>query len=151
MTDVPTHAAAEVPARIRPATPDDAEEVLRLARVLAVTFRVEDDAFDTSFAAALTTPGSHLLVAESDGAVRGYLLGFLHPSFFANGSVGWVEEIVVATEHRRYAIGSQLMAEFERRCAAAGGSLVALATRRAHRFYRSLGYVEHGAFHRKIL
>ncbi|HMH89603.1 MAG TPA: hypothetical protein VK586_00830 [Streptosporangiaceae bacterium] len=34
-----------------------------------------------------------LLVAADEGGCLGYVLGFAHPAFYANGPVAWVEEI----------------------------------------------------------
>jgi hypothetical protein len=43
------------------------------------------------------------------------------------------------------------MNEFEQWAAAAGCTLIALATRRAAPFYRALGYQESAAYFRKVL
>ena len=37
----------------------------------------------------------------------GYLLGFQHPAFFANGPVAWVEEVLVRPEYRAAAPGAR--------------------------------------------
>jgi GNAT superfamily N-acetyltransferase len=81
----------------------------------------------------------------------GYLLGFRHLTFYANGPVGWVEEVVVPDQDRSRGIGRILMDAFERWAAAEGCTLVALATRRAAPFYRALEYEESAAYFRKVL
>ena len=81
----------------------------------------------------------------------GYLLGFRHLTFYANGPVGWVEEVVVRDQDRGRGIGRVLMGAFERWAAAEGCTLVALATRRAAPFYRALGYEESASYFRKVL
>jgi len=86
-----------------------------------------------------------------DGDCIGYLLGFCHLTFFANGPVGWVEEVMVRDEHRGRGIGRDLMSAFERWAAARECSMVALATRRAAPFYLALGYEESAAYLRKVL
>jgi GNAT superfamily N-acetyltransferase len=140
-----------LPHTVRAATADDSGAVHDLARVMAVTFDVDQRAFHRAFAELVTDEGAHLLVADVDDRVAGYLLGFTHPSFFANGPVAWVEEVAVAADLRRHAVGKGLVAEFERRARDDGCQLVALATTRAQRFYRALGYDEHAAYFRKIL
>jgi len=136
---------------IRPARPDDIDAVLGLAQILAITFTLDRDAFESSFATVIDSPDAHLLVAELGGHVTGYLLGFEHPSFFANGPVGWVEEIAVTADYRRHALGSSLMAAFENRVRDRGGRLIALATTRASAFYEAIGYTKHAAYFRKLL
>jgi GNAT superfamily N-acetyltransferase len=92
-----------------------------------------------------------LLVIDVDGRVGGYLLGFEHPAFFANGPVAWVEEIAVHEGLRRQHLGSRLMTAFEDGVRERGGRLVALATTRAGSFYEAIGYARHAAYFRKIL
>lgn len=94
---------------------------------------------------------AHLLVAEQDAQVVGYLLGFVHATFYANGPVAWVEEITVAENSRRHGIGRLLMQQFEQWAAARDARLVALATRRAVPFYQALGYEESALYLRKLL
>ena len=136
---------------IRPARPDDIDAVLDLAQVLAITFTLDHDTFESTFATVIESQDAHLLVAELGGHVTGYLLGFEHPSFFANGPVAWVEEIAVTADYRRHTIGSSLMAAFENRVRDRDGRLIALATTRASGFYESIGYTNHAAYFRKLL
>jgi len=137
--------------KIRPAHLTDTEALLALAKRFATSFTVEDQAFHSSLVALLADASACLRVAESDGSVIGYVLGFEHPTFFANGRVAWVEEIMVSESCRQRGIGRQLMTEFtawarEREC-----RLIALATRRAAEFYRALGYEESATYFRKSL
>lgn len=136
---------------VRPATVGDAEAVRELAAGMAVSFTVERQAFLRSYATVLDEPDAHLLVVDAGPAVGGYLLGFEHPAFFANGPVGRVEEIAVREDVRRQHLGSLLMAAFEDGVRARGGRLVALATTRAGSFYDAIGYDRHAAYFRKYL
>ena len=45
-----------------------------------------------------------VLKAEIDGNIVGYCLGFVHPTFYANSDVAWLEEIYVNEELRRLGI-----------------------------------------------
>lgn len=141
--------------RIRPAEHADTESVLALAQAFTVSFPVEPVAFRSTFTELLTRPDTRLLVAVPqdplDVAPLGYLLGFLHPTFYANGPVAWVEEIAVHESHRRSGIGAALMHEFEAWAVDHQARLVALATRRAAPFYRALGYEESATYFRKLL
>src|SRR4051812_15033935 len=136
---------------IRAAQPEDAGCVLELARKLATSFTVEENSFARSYFSLLSAPDTCSQVAEVNGAVVGYVLGFAHPTFFANGPVAWVGEIMVREDCRRRGLGRQLMAAFEKWAGSRGSKLSALATRRAAAFYQSLGYEDSAAYFRKVL
>jgi GNAT superfamily N-acetyltransferase len=136
---------------IRLAQPADTAAVLALARPFATSFVVEEQAFHRAFSALLASPQAYLAVAETAQQLVGYVLGFEHYTFFANGRVAWVEEITVNEALRRQGIGQLLMQEFEAWAVARGCKLVGLATRRAAAFYQALGYEESATYFRKLL
>ena len=136
---------------IRSATLTDEPAVHSLAAEMATSFVVERESFRRSLGELLASGNAVLLVAETGGEVSGYVLGFTHPAFYANGRVAWVEEIAVRPEQRRQRIGALLIEEFERRSFEAGAKLVALATRRAADFYLAIGYEESATYFRKLL
>lgn len=136
---------------IRPAAPQDENAVLELARDFVTSFTLDEAIFRQSFAELLTAPNTYFAVADVDGRVVGYLLGFDHRTFFANGRVAWVEEIMVASAYRRQKVGKQLMDAFEEWATGREVRIVALATRRAASFYQALGYEESATYFRKIL
>ena len=137
--------------QIRPAGPADAGAVALLAGELAQSFAFSRDQFDQTYPLLLTAADACLLLAVDGEQRLGYLLGFRHLTFYANGPVGWVEEVLVRTELRGAGLGRALMSAFERWAAEQGCALVALATRRAGPFYRALGYEESAAYFRKLL
>lgn len=99
---------------IRPARPADEPAVLTLATAFATSFEVDPAAFKTGFARVVDAPEACLLVAETDATVAiGYVLGFVHPTFYANGPVAWVEEITVDAALRGQGTGRRLMEAFE--------------------------------------
>ena len=136
---------------IRTAEARDSAAVFRLAQAFATSYTVEQAAFGRSFAELLTHPEAFIAVADEDGEVAGYLLGFAHWTFFANGRVGWIEEIMVSQKHRRLGIGRRLMEAFEAWAQVQDVKMIALATRRAADFYEALGYEESAAYFRKKL
>jgi GNAT superfamily N-acetyltransferase len=136
---------------IRPAAAGDADDVAALAADLALSFPFSPDRFLSNFPDVLAADGTCLLVAASDGETVGYLLGFRHLTFYANGPVGWVEEILVRGAGRGKGAGRALMEAFEEWAAGQGCGLVALATRRAAPFYLALGYQESAVYFRKLL
>jgi GNAT superfamily N-acetyltransferase len=141
--------------QIRPAARDDAAAVAKLAAELAQSFAFSQEKFEVSYPSLVNAEDACLLLADGDGDgdgdPLGYLLGFRHLTFYANGPVGWVEEIGVESGHRGHGIGRALMAAFEQWAAGHDCALVALATRRAVPFYRALGYEESAVYLRKIL
>ena len=139
------------PIIVRPALTSDGPTLFLLALAFATSFAAERPAFDLALAELLAQPDAYLAVAEENGAVIGYVLGFAHWTFFANGRVAWVEEITVAETHQRRGGGRRLMTAFEAWAVSREAKLVALATRRASEFYRALGYVESAAYLRKRL
>jgi len=141
--------------QIRPACRDDAAGVAALAQQLAQSFPFSRAAFDRSYPELLTGEEVSLLVAADAtagaNAIVGYLLGFRHLTFFANGPVGWVEEILVLPECRGTGTGRALMDAFERWAGERACPMVALATRRAAPFYQALGYEDSATYFRKLL
>jgi GNAT superfamily N-acetyltransferase len=83
--------------------------------------------------------------------LNGYFLGFDHFTFYANGRVSWVEEIMVVEEIRRHGIGRLLMESFKQWARQRQGKLISLATRRAASFYTDIGYDESATYFRKLL
>jgi GNAT superfamily N-acetyltransferase len=136
---------------IRHAGADDADGVAGLAAELAMSFEFSEERFRASYPALLAADSTCLLLAVNGHENLGYLLGFRHLTFYANGPVGWVEEIIVRHQDRGQGIGRLLMNAFEQWAAGRGCALVALATRRAAPFYHALGYEESATYFRKLL
>src|SRR5581483_6190547 len=136
---------------IRRAQMSDADALYSLANAFATSFKIERSSFDAALAALLESPDALLAVACDDSKSVGYVLGFAHPTFYANGSVAWVEELMVYEPHRRRGIGRQLMECFEQWASGRQCKLIALATRRAAAFYQRLDYEESAIYFRKRL
>jgi GNAT superfamily N-acetyltransferase len=136
---------------IRSVRPDDLDELFDLVERFATSFRPERSAFDAAVRALVGQDDAWLGGAESAGRLVAYGLGFDHMTFYANGRVSWIEEIMVADSHRRRGVGRALMAEFERWARSRGSRLIGLATRRAAPFYEALGYEASATYYRKIL
>jgi GNAT superfamily N-acetyltransferase len=137
--------------QVRRARTGDAGAVAGLAGELAQSFPFSREQFDLAYPALVASQDACLLVATEDDECLGYVLGFRHLTFYANGPVGWVEEILVRPECRGRGLGRALMSAFERWATEHDCTLVALATRRAAPFYRALGYQDSAAYLRKVL
>jgi GNAT superfamily N-acetyltransferase len=137
--------------RVRPAEAGDADAVADLAAGLAQSFPFSRTRFGLSYPALLADDDACLLLAVDGKDRLGYLLGFRHLTFYANGPVGWVEEVFVRGQDRTRGVGRALMSAFEQWAAVRDCAMIALATRRAAPFYRALGYEESAVYFRKIL
>jgi GNAT superfamily N-acetyltransferase len=137
--------------RIREAQLEDLEFVLPLVKEFVISFEVEEHSYQRSFRRLIDSREATILVSEHEGNLIGYCLGFCHDTFYANGKVAWLEEIMVLSAHRREGIGQSMMASFEQWAKAQGCILSALATRRASLFYLALGYEESATYYRKLL
>jgi GNAT superfamily N-acetyltransferase len=136
---------------IRAARHEDQDGVWTLVRGFATSFVPVRASFDAAFEGEIAYPRSFVGVAAAlAGDIVGYVLASSHATFFANRSVAWVEELMVAEDVRRTGIGGQLMAAVEEWAQTAGGAAyVSLATRRAATFYEALGYEQSATFFRK--
>jgi hypothetical protein len=76
--------------QVRLADADDAEAVADLAAGLAQSFAFSRSRFRLSYPALLAADGACLLLAVDGPERLGYLLGFEHLTFYANGPVAWV-------------------------------------------------------------
>jgi GNAT superfamily N-acetyltransferase len=124
----------------------DMESVYELSKKMATSFKVEHKSFKRSFLINLKNCDSIILVAKIDNKIIGYLLGFDHYAFYANGRVSWVEEVFVEDNCRKKGIGKKLMQCFENWAKQRGSKLIGLATRRASGFYKAIGYNRSATF-----
>ena len=138
-------------ALVRSAIAADLDEIWPLASALATSYVVTPTAFRSVFERLVDAPGVLLLVAESDRRVVGYLLAQKHHTFHANGPVLWVEELMVAPQHRGAGIGRALMTAAELWGNESGAAYVCLATRRAAGFYSALGYEPSASYFKRSL
>lgn len=127
----------------------DQDQLFVLATKLATSFKPHSVDFTHVFHSLLKDKHVDLLVADKEEELIGYILVFHHPTFYANGVISWVEELFVSEQHRGKGIGRSLMSKVERLSKERGSKLVALATRRADEFYKSIGYAESATYFKK--
>lgn len=137
---------------IRLAEENDSSSVKSLARSLATSFSLDDDSFDEIFSRLKDDESSRILISMDEyGTINGYLLGFVHDTFFANGAVAWIEEMFVSETARLNGVGRALERNFEVWARVRDAKLIALATRRAAPFYTAIGYEESAVYFRRFL
>jgi GNAT superfamily N-acetyltransferase len=136
---------------VRRARAEDGPEVWPLVKDFAVSYEPEKRVFERSFTNLLSRPDTLVAVADEGGSIIGYLLASWHGTFFANGPVAWVEELMVAQPARGSGVGRALVAEAERWARSVPCAYLALASRRAGAFYEALTYEPSATYFRKTL
>jgi GNAT superfamily N-acetyltransferase len=133
---------ADTSARIRPATPADADQLFALVEQLGIGDVPLRDSFDLAFAGAVTDSSDHiLLVADSNGSVVGYALATIARLLYTNGETAQLQELVVDATAAGSGYGSQLVSAVERECIARGVTQLTVASiLRAATFYERLDY-----------
>ncbi|MGG3280068.1 GNAT family N-acetyltransferase [Paenibacillus solani] len=129
----------------------DEEELFVLAMKLATSYILNKADFSRVYAEILRDENADLVIAEKNSRVIGYVLAFHHSTFYANGLISWVEELIILDEFRGMKIGKNLMDIIEEKAQERGSKLVALATRRASGFYKSIGYDESAVYLKKTM
>lgn len=99
---------------IRPVTPDDVEDVVRLVRELADYEKSLDEALMTAaqLQAALFGPAPALfghVACDADGAVVGFALWFLNFSTWRGTHGVYLEDLYVSPAHRGTGLGRELL------------------------------------------
>jgi len=136
---------------IRKAKLSDSDQMFFLAERFATSFKPERKAFDSSLQHLLGDDSVLLNVSAFNNEIVAYCLAFDHYTFYANGRVAWVEEIMVREDLRGNGIGKQLMMSVEQWAVSRKSRLIGLATRRAVPFYTAIGYEESAIFFRKMI
>lgn len=134
---------------VRPAKSEDIDRVWALVQEFATSYRPERSAYEVSFGELVGRRDTLVLVAEANWAIVGYLLGSYHGTFFANGPVAWIEELMVDESARHQGVAARLMASAEAWARSIPAAYVALASRRAGGFYLKLGYEESATYFRR--
>jgi ribosomal protein S18 acetylase RimI-like enzyme len=85
--------------------------------------------------------GRHAVIAEEDGSMVGFLLGFMSDT---EPRVGYIHLVGIDPDFRRRGVGKALYAEFESQARAAGASALKAITTPGNQgsveFHRALGY-----------
>ncbi|GIV58589.1 MAG: GNAT family N-acetyltransferase [Bacteroidetes bacterium] len=135
--------------RLRPATPDDAEHLVRLIRALADYERLAHEAHPDADRlrrqlAPDATPPLEALIAENEaGEAIGFALYFYHYSTFLTSWGLYLEDLFVVPEARGQGVGFALLRHLARRAVARGCPRLDWAVLdwnvQAIRFYEKLG------------
>lgn len=143
-------AMAEQATVIREARVDDEAELWPMASALATSYEPTRERFRAGLRGITEDPRAAVLVAEHDGSLVGYVHVLVHEAFHADGLIGWVEELMVGEHQRGTGCGRALMAAAEQWATGTFDiAYLAVATRRAEGFYRSIGYDDSATYFKK--
>lgn len=126
---------------LRPAVPADAERIAALLTDEGYPAGASDIAARLE---AFSAEGSHVVVADLDGEVLGFLAAHAFPRFEQPGGIVRIIALVVDPGVRERGVGKLLMAEAERLGVAAGAAFVEVTAGHhrpeARQMYESIGY-----------
>ena len=130
---------------------EDKDSVFQLANQLSDFVKIDKDIFINNYHQVITDQNYCFLVAKLGERVVGYLSGYFHKAIYANGLVGYVDEIVVLDTQRKLRIGTMLMNELEIISKNKNCILISLATAGAKGFYEKIGYSTKAGYYKKYL
>ena len=136
---------------IRKAILEDRESVFHLANQLSEFVKIDKKIFNINYPGFIDDPTYSILVAELEKNIVGYLSGYFHKAIYANGTVLYIDEIVVLDKQRNLKIGTHLMKEIEIIAKNKSCILISLATAGAKGFYEKLGYFTKAGYYKKYL
>jgi N-acetylglutamate synthase-like GNAT family acetyltransferase len=138
-------------ASVRYAGPEDHTAVQVLVEKLGHAVPLDEAAFSTSFAQALSdAPRTLVHVAEVEGVVVGYSLTTINSLLYTNGPSAQLQEIVVDDSVQATGVGTALVRAVEKDCEAHGVTQLTVASRRAGGFYDRLGYTQQAEYMRRL-
>jgi ribosomal protein S18 acetylase RimI-like enzyme len=136
---------------IRSAVIEDKESIFELANQLSDFVKIDKDIFISNYHQLITDQNYCVVVAKLGERIVGYLSGYFHKAIYANGLVGYVDEIVVLDTQRNLRIGTMLMNELEIISRNKNCILISLATAGAKGFYEKIGYSSKAGYFKKYL
>ena len=137
--------------KIRKFEREDFHGLHYLSNQLSVSVNVDMHSLENHIDLTYKDTNYLILVAELKNSLVGYVSAYFHNAIYANGKVVYIDEIVVAAEHRGNRIGSMLLRELERLAKVQNCILVSLASGGAKGFYEKSGYISKASYFKKYL
>jgi len=129
-----------MPPVVRLARAADGPRVWQLLQQFAASYVPDDAAFAETFPRICANRNALFIVADDGDAAVGYLVAVELPTFFANGPILEIVELVVDEPRRGVGLGKALV-EYALNVAWQHGCIeVVVPTRRATAFYERLGF-----------
>lgn len=140
---------------IRSAGPGDEAVIVRLIQELADAEGEASPITEEYATAYLSSPGSHLLLADQNGESIGLLSYSIRPDLYHAGPTALIEELVVQASERGRGVGSALLSELLSELARLGVVEVSVTTmpgnQRARHFYQAHGLLDEAVLLEKHL
>jgi len=95
--------------QIRPSEQKDFDELLGLFRQLWPSKAINENVLQCLFEKALSSRGRFCFSAMNNGSVIGFVSLSINDSFWQEGLIGHIDELVVDVSHRKQCIGTLLL------------------------------------------
>jgi N-acetylglutamate synthase-like GNAT family acetyltransferase len=125
---------------IRSAGEKDQNRLFELLKQFAITRIPNQAEFDKNYPQVINDPNVFLKVAEIEGNVVGYYLAILQWTFYANGKVVLLQELMMDPDYRGKGIGSDLLKHAIETAKNSGAQEISLFTSRAPDYYPRFGF-----------
>ena len=136
---------------IRSAKVGDGPSVFALALDFPSPSVIDENTFNLTWEQKFQDPHSFVGIAENVGEIVGYISGYTHTPFYANGSVFWIDEVMVYEAFRNQGTGKLLMAEAMDWANNQDCTQVCLASSAAGGFYERLGFKPTARYYKRYL
>ena len=147
---MPLSAMIKISLRLRAATTEDTDAIIRLVRDHAAIVGEQNPITASYVAAYLAFEHNSILLAESDGRIIGLMSYSIRPDLQHAANVCLIEELIVASEWRRQGVGRALMTRLFDRLNSFQCAEVSVAVMpdnsSAIRFYQSQGLTDEALF-----
>ena len=130
---------------------EDDQAVFQLALTFPSPTSIDQTTFSETWNEKFRDDHSYVGIAEETRGVVGYVAGYMHSPFYANGPTFWVDEILIAETLRSRGIGKLLMQSVSQWAGSRGCKQVLLASSGAGDFYQSLGYKATAQYFKKYI
>jgi len=125
---------------VRPARLDDQDEIIHFLSRLGVYQPGNEAQLRRNVSDLISRKGYHLLVAEVEGLVVGYVVFVVLPSVASVRDRLEITELVVYTHQRFKGVAERLVEEVVRRAQSQGFAEVVVATSQGEGFYLTQGF-----------
>jgi N-acetylglutamate synthase-like GNAT family acetyltransferase len=133
---------------IRSAELNDRDRLFELLQQFAISRVPSKEVFEQNYPQALADPDVFLRVAELDGQIIGYSLAILQWTFYANGRVMLLQELMVDEKFRGQGYGSKLLENAIADAKSADATEISLFTSRAPDYYPRFGFEQKASYFR---
>jgi len=131
---------------VRRGTQDDFEGLKSLISQWNMEWEINDESISKAIDCYLSDSSKIFLVAEDENNIVGYITGSINPTFYLNGNISWIEELLVKNSETNSGIGSSLIKDFESICIQNNVKMIHVASTSKSPFYEKSGFDKKGTY-----